>query len=339
MGLWNGHHHRGIHLHHHHPFHLQAVRNSQKSCHTRSPNKSAQTVSETAATSTTTAVCGSSPPLSPQSFRRRLRLLSRPLRADFLGVASPVFDLPGWMKQGVDTSAVIYCYMLKSLPYWPLRPSAWSRRTSTCMWHLLVCVCVCVRIHFISVIISVCLCVWILNCPTLGSSRFIELFVPGLHLEAVSGCARGAHAEAANAHLAAHQGADGAGGPPAWTPKKLRMLGSLGGEKKKDRILNRNIKLWHKVVTFDFWSICPIRWIYTLYEYHADLMPKPSHTSWGSKNMPNSSDDKGRRGGLWLRSLGSLLLLRGRLREASSQQGHLPQSQRASWNDLNPLVN
>ena len=58
------------------------------------------------------------------------------------------------------------------------------------------------------------------------------------------------------------------------------MLGSLG-EKKKDRIFNndRNIKPWPKkkkllLLTFD--PYIPYDEIYL--EYHADLMPKPSHT-------------------------------------------------------------
>jgi len=110
------------------------------------------------------------------------------------------------------------------------------------------------------------------------------MFVPGLHLEAVSGCAgcaRGAHAEAANAHLAAHQGA----GPKlqmGWAtcldPQKAAHVGELGGEKKKIGFLitigisNCGKKLL--LLTFD--PYIPYDEIYL--EYHADLMPKPSHT-------------------------------------------------------------
>ena len=138
------------------------------------------------------------------------------------------------MKQGVDTSAVIYCYMLKSLPYWPLRPSAWSRRTSTCIWHLLVCVCA--DTFYISDYLCVSL---IKELPNFGFiTKFITVHLCSF-LEAVSGCAgcaRGAHAEAANAHLAAHQGA----GPKlqmGWAtcldPQKAAHVGELGGEKKR----------------------------------------------------------------------------------------------------------
>jgi hypothetical protein len=63
-------------------------------------------------------------------------------------------------------------------------------------------------------------------------------------------------------------------------PQKAAHVGELGGE-KKDRIFNndRNIKPWPKkkkllLLTFD--PYIPYDEIYL--EYHADLMPKPSHT-------------------------------------------------------------
>ena len=164
------------------------------------------------------------------------------------------------MKQGVDTSAVIYCYMLKSLPYWPLRPSAWSRRTSTCIWHLLVCVCA--DTFYISDYLCVSL---IKELPNFGFiTKFITVHLCSFQASTSRRCPAALAALAAltrrrrtltSQRIKAQAPNCGWGGPPAWTPKKLRMLGSLG-EKKKDRIFNndRNIKPWpkKKVVTFDF---------------------------------------------------------------------------------------